>query len=123
VISGLRCGKCLAFAPSGHCDNRSEPSLMVTKRTWRERFGGSAKRISAAPLSVQSFAAMPCPEPLSEATAWLSNYRSEITNPLRSAATISPAWRPDSVRTAPFWFVSTMPPAPAPTATPTPAAP
>jgi hypothetical protein len=29
-------------------------------------------------------------------------YRSEITSPLRSAATMSPAWRPDSVSTAPF---------------------
>ena len=31
-----------------------------------------------------------------------ANYRSEITSPLRSAATISPAWRPASLRTAPF---------------------
>jgi hypothetical protein len=29
-------------------------------------------------------------------------YRSVITNPLRSAATISPDWKPDSVSTAPF---------------------
>jgi hypothetical protein len=29
-------------------------------------------------------------------------YRSEIASPLRSAATINPAWRPDSVSTAPF---------------------
>src|SRR5262249_43488454 len=52
-----------------------------------------------------------------------ANYRSEITSPLRSAATISPIWRPDSVSTAPFWFASTIPPAPGPTATPAPAAP
>ncbi len=31
-----------------------------------------------------------------------ANDRSEITSPLRSAATISPIWRPDSVSTAPF---------------------
>jgi hypothetical protein len=30
------------------------------------------------------------------------DYRSVITNPLRSAATISPDWKPDSVSTAPF---------------------
>jgi hypothetical protein len=29
-------------------------------------------------------------------------YCSEITSPLRSAAMMSPAWRPDSVSTAPF---------------------
>jgi hypothetical protein len=29
-------------------------------------------------------------------------YRSVMTNPLRSAATISPDWKPDSVSTAPF---------------------
>jgi hypothetical protein len=29
-------------------------------------------------------------------------YRSVITNPLRSAATISPDWKPDNVSTAPF---------------------
>ena len=29
-------------------------------------------------------------------------YRIVMTSPLRSAATISPAWRPDSVSTAPF---------------------
>src|SRR6516165_10534079 len=52
-----------------------------------------------------------------------ANYRSEITSPLRSAATISPIWLPDSVSTAPFWLASTIPPAPGPTATPAPAAP
>jgi hypothetical protein len=31
-----------------------------------------------------------------------TGYRIVITNPLRSAATISPAWVPDSVRSAPF---------------------
>jgi hypothetical protein len=30
------------------------------------------------------------------------DYRTVITNPLRSAATISPYWKPDSVSTAPF---------------------
>src|SRR5262249_47246958 len=29
-----------------------------------------------------------------------------MTSPLRSAATISPAWRPDRRSTAPFWLVS-----------------
>jgi hypothetical protein len=53
----------------------------------------------------------------------VANYRSEITSPLRSAATISPAWRPASLRTAPFWLASTIAPAPGPTATPAPAAP
>src|SRR5215471_16826746 len=52
-----------------------------------------------------------------------ANYRSVITSPLRSAATISPIWRPDMVSTAPFWLASTIPPAPGPTATPAPAAP
>src|SRR4029077_19602980 len=52
-----------------------------------------------------------------------ANYRSEITSPLRSAATISPIWRPDSVSTAPFWLTRTIPPAPGPTAMPAPAAP
>src|SRR5215831_8920675 len=52
-----------------------------------------------------------------------ANYRSEITSPLRSAATISPIWLPDSVSTAPFWLASTIPPTPGPTATPAPAAP
>ena len=51
------------------------------------------------------------------------SYRTEITSPLRSAATISPAWRPASVSTAPFWLVSTIAPAPGPTAAPAPAAP
>ena len=51
------------------------------------------------------------------------HYRSEITKPLRSAATISPACRPASVSTAPFWLVNTIPPAPGPTAMPAPAAP
>src|SRR5690242_19868012 len=51
------------------------------------------------------------------------SYRSVITSPLRSAATINPAWRPARVSIAPFWLVSTIPPAPAPTATPAPAAP
>jgi hypothetical protein len=63
------------------------------------------------------------PEREYEAVAPSGNYRSEITSPLRSAATISPAWRPASVSTAPFWLVSTIPPAPGPTATPAPAAP
>jgi hypothetical protein len=31
-----------------------------------------------------------------------TGYRIVITNPLRSAATISPVWKPDSVSTAPF---------------------
>src|SRR5499427_2329341 len=52
-----------------------------------------------------------------------TNYRSVITSPLRSAATISPIWRPDMVSTAPFWLASTSPPAPGPTATPAAAAP
>src|SRR5262249_32983878 len=52
-----------------------------------------------------------------------ANSRSEITSPLRSAATISPIWVPDSVSTAPLWLTSTIPPAPGPTATPAPAAP
>jgi hypothetical protein len=34
--------------------------------------------------------------------AYARRYRSEIASPLRSAATISPAWRPASVSTAPF---------------------
>ena len=58
-----------------------------------------------------------------EALSASANYRSEITSPLRSAATISPIWRPDSVSTAPFWLANTIPPAPGPTATPAPAAP
>ena len=39
-----------------------------------------------------------------------ANYRSVITSPLRSAATISPIWRPDSVSTAPFWLANTIAP-------------
>jgi hypothetical protein len=35
-----------------------------------------------------------------------ANYRSEITSPLRSAATITPIWRPDSVSTAPLFVQS-----------------
>jgi len=36
------------------------------------------------------------------ATAYARRYRSVITSPLRSAARISPTWRPDTVSTAPF---------------------
>lgn len=49
-------------------------------------------------------------------------HRTVIARPLRSAATISPAWRPEIASTAPFWLVSTIAPAPAPTARPAPAA-
>src|SRR5215813_12976995 len=49
-------------------------------------------------------------------------YRSVITSPLRSAARISPTWRPDTVSTAPFWLVSRIAPPPGPTAAPAPAA-
>src|SRR4029077_13428847 len=48
----------------------------------------------------------------------LRRYRSVINRPLRSAATISPACRPDRVSTAPFWLVSTIPPPPRPIAAP-----
>ena len=34
--------------------------------------------------------------------SYARRYRIEMTSPLRSAATISPAWRPDNVSTAPF---------------------
>src|SRR6516162_9752658 len=37
-------------------------------------------------------------------------YRTVITSPLRSAATISPTWRPDTVSNAPFWLVSRIAP-------------
>src|SRR6516165_8860495 len=42
----------------------------------------------------------------------LPRYRSVITSPLRSAATINPTWRPEIVSTAPFWLVSTIMPPP-----------
>ena len=46
-----------------------------------------------------------------------------IANPLRSSFAISPTCWPDSSSTAPFWLVSTIARAPAPTASPAPAAP
>jgi hypothetical protein len=49
-------------------------------------------------------------------------YRTVITSPLRSAATISPTWRPDTVSNAPFWLVSRIAPPPGPIAAPAPAA-
>lgn len=49
-------------------------------------------------------------------------YRIAITSPLRSAATINPTWRPDTVSNAPFWLVSRIAPPPGPTAAPAPAA-
>src|SRR5262249_61740525 len=52
-----------------------------------------------------------------------ANYRSDITSPLMSAATISPIWLPDSVSTAPLWLASTVPPSPGRTAPPALAAP
>ena len=70
--------------------------------------------------SAARFDAVRCPGQSSDAIA---NYRSVMISPLRSAATIRPAWRPASVSTAPFWLVRTIPPAPAPRATPAPAAP
>src|SRR5262249_57822618 len=91
-----KCGDCGHLDPPSHCDDRSTLAYAI--------------RVQQRPV-------------VSYCVYRNANYRSEITSPLRSAATISPAWRPDRRSTAPFWLVSTIAPAPAPIATPAPAAP